>query len=93
MSPRHLPFFTRAFLSVRSYKDIELLPLREHYRDLTDKVIKVYQYGTRMDADFVIKVDDDQCLDTAKVLADVREMQSADLNPEIYLGTHLWTGR
>jgi hypothetical protein len=40
------------------YGDMVISATRDHYRDLTDKVIKMYQYGVRTGAAYIAKNDD-----------------------------------
>lgn len=72
----------------RENGDLEILAGRDTYRDLTDKVIRLYEYGLRTEARFIVKIDDDQCLAVGKVVRGLRRARG-----EVYGGTHMWEGR
>lgn len=80
---------SRVLNESRLEKDIVFLPVREHYRDTTDKVIGMYRHMIEDGADVLAKVDDDMCIDAEAVRQDVRAAESAT----IYGGTHHFEGR
>lgn len=52
-------------------------------------VILLYRYGIRSGAEFIVKNDDDQCLNVTLLLQDLQNAMPA----EVYGGTHMWTGK
>ena len=45
------------------FKDIEILPMRDQYLDLTDKLLGLLRYGYfRTEAPYVMEHDDEYCL-------------------------------
>jgi hypothetical protein len=70
--------------------DIVIVPFRDMYRDLSDKVTHIFQRGVALGYDVVLKIDDDMCpSDMSHINAVTREMK-----PEqgYYIGQYEWAG-
>eukprot|EP00037_Helgoeca_nana_P021354 m.215362 g.215362 ORF g.215362 m.215362 type:complete len:381 (-) comp25613_c1_seq2:209-1351(-) len=74
--------------------DVELLPLRDQYMDLTNKLLQIFRYGYyQTDADYVIEHDDEFCMKATVALETVAGYEEAKTSEVgLYAGTRLWQG-
>eukprot|EP00747_Dinoflagellata_sp_TGD_P112361 gnl/TRDRNA2_/TRDRNA2_171453_c0_seq2.p1 gnl/TRDRNA2_/TRDRNA2_171453_c0~~gnl/TRDRNA2_/TRDRNA2_171453_c0_seq2.p1 ORF type:complete len:339 (+),score=13.83 gnl/TRDRNA2_/TRDRNA2_171453_c0_seq2:43-1059(+) len=79
---------------IDTWGDIAMVPMRDTYQDLTDKVIALFKYGLQhTNTRLLAKVDDDTCLDP-KLLQKLHEQRTVDQTgtAELYAGMYLWNG-
>ena len=74
----------------KQHGDIFLTPNRDHYRDKSEKLLSSLRYTVEQDVDFILKTDDEYCIDIDLVKQLVRARQGT--RNEIYLGNYLWKG-
>jgi len=53
------------------HKDLHILPVRDVYRDLTDKSALLFMHALTTQADLIMKIDDDMCPNMTRVLGEV----------------------
>lgn len=72
------------------FNDIIMVPYRDHYRDLTDKTLMMFQYLLGHGGDYIAKVDDDECLN----IEEVHELIASRANNpnELYAGIYEFNG-
>merc|ERR1711972_544978 len=69
--------------------DIVIVPFRDTYRDLTDKVAFLFRYALQQGVDNVLKIDDDWCPDMNVVVPVCKQTKTSQAR---YVGQYLWNG-
>ena len=75
------------------YGDIVVAPNRDYYRQKTEKILFVLRYGVESGADYIVKPDDDRCVNTfaLKRMTDKHE-KTHPFATEMYGGYNLFKG-
>eukprot|EP00747_Dinoflagellata_sp_TGD_P163889 gnl/TRDRNA2_/TRDRNA2_183084_c0_seq1.p1 gnl/TRDRNA2_/TRDRNA2_183084_c0~~gnl/TRDRNA2_/TRDRNA2_183084_c0_seq1.p1 ORF type:complete len:590 (-),score=74.45 gnl/TRDRNA2_/TRDRNA2_183084_c0_seq1:25-1794(-) len=73
------------------YGDIQLIPVRDHYRDKTDKQFHIFRHGLRREESLLAKVDDDACLNVT-LLRSIYAQHGFTEGAEIYGGSTYFRG-
>jgi len=72
------------------FGDLVIVPVRDHYRDTTDKIIWLYQHGLTRNASYIAKVDDDICINVPVFKRLTRYESASD---GIYMGFYKFNGK
>lgn len=73
----------------RIHGDIVVVPFRDMYRDLTDKVTNLMRYGVSQGYANIFKIDDDMCPNVSSVL---HHANQSGPGLAYYTGDYLWHG-
>uniref|UniRef100_A0A7S2PNY4 Hexosyltransferase n=1 Tax=Skeletonema marinoi TaxID=267567 RepID=A0A7S2PNY4_9STRA len=73
------------------YKDILVTPNRDYYRDINEKLLSSMRYAVDQGFDFILKTDDEYCVDIDVVKELIRERQG-NSQDDIYMGIHRFNG-
>jgi hypothetical protein len=72
------------------YGDLLLTPNRDHYRDMTEKLLSSIRYSLEQGADYILKTDDEYCINITEVKRLVEERKKN--NNELYMGIYQFAG-
>eukprot|EP00038_Savillea_parva_P009118 m.181352 g.181352 ORF g.181352 m.181352 type:complete len:353 (-) comp15238_c0_seq1:116-1174(-) len=73
--------------------DLELVPMRDMYMDLTNKLLQLFRYGYyETNADYIIEHDDEYCMRTDVALQLIEDHEKNKPDHELYAGNYHWRG-
>lgn len=73
------------------YKDILITPNRDYYRDINEKLLSSLRYAVDQGFDFILKTDDEYCVDIGVVKELIRERRGNGQD-DIYMGIYRFNG-
>lgn len=88
-TPKEIEVSEELEREISEYGDIEVVPFRDMYRDLTDKIAGIMLYALANGYENVLKIDDDQCANVDNVLG---QAKAAGPGKAYYVGDYLWNG-
>ena len=74
------------------YEDILVTPNRDYYRDINEKLLSSLRYAVDQGYDFILKTDDEYCVDIDVVKELIRETGNSQDQDDIYMGVHRFNG-
>lgn len=74
------------------YGDILVTPHRDYYRDLNEKLMGVMRFGVEAGVQYIVKVDDDRCVNVTQVHAMIDKHEEIQQGKELYGGVHGFRG-
>jgi hypothetical protein len=89
-TPREVSISKELLQQDALFGDIMITPHRDHYRDLTEKLLGVLREGVHMGADYIFKTDDDVCLNISSAMQVIREHEQYHSEHALYVGYYLW---
>lgn len=72
--------------------DILVTPNRDYYRDKTEKILGVLRYGVEKGAKYIIKPDDDYCVNVTKTKLAIQKHEMEHPSAELYAGVNYFKG-
>lgn len=76
----------------RRYGDILVTPNRDYYRDKTEKLLGVLRYGVEYGAEYILKLDDDTCLNVTAAKHVIEKHERDHPDSELYAGAKYYMG-
>ena len=76
----------------RRYGDILVTPNRDYYRDKTEKLLGVLRYGVEFGARYILKSDDDYCINVSVAKHMLQRHERRHPGSELYGGSYYWNG-
>ena len=73
------------------YGDMHFIAVPDTYLDLQAKSYAIFQHGYALGATYVVKLDDDGCVDVPKLQSALEEHEKRP-GRELYAGYHRWEG-
>jgi hypothetical protein len=73
------------------YEDILVTPNRDYYRDINEKMLSSLRYAVDQGFDFILKTDDEYCVDIDVVKELIKEKQGGSQD-DIYMGIYRFNG-
>ena len=77
----------------RQYGDITVAPHRDYYRDLNEKILFVLRFGVEQGADYILKADDDYCININASKHVIDEHEKIHSHDELYGGLYYFSGK
>lgn len=74
------------------FGDIVITPNRDYYRDISEKLMSSLKYSVEQGVDYILKTDDEYCIDINVAKRLITEARRKDPNNEIYMGHNLFDG-
>eukprot|EP00039_Didymoeca_costata_P020581 m.341769 g.341769 ORF g.341769 m.341769 type:complete len:358 (+) comp20488_c0_seq1:225-1298(+) len=83
------------FEEQKIYKDMEFIPFRDQYMDISNKLLNLLRFGYyHTSARYIMEHDDEYCMKVDVIKDIIKKFESNKKDPEtqLYAGNYLWQG-